>query len=85
MENISSIIKNFKKVNPNIDDSIIIAHLKNLGYSDNEIEEAIENSGNTNIIIQNVSSSTIELVIMPDIDEPFDFPDDIKDDLNGRQ
>ncbi|MBP6237500.1 MAG: hypothetical protein KA536_15230 [Saprospiraceae bacterium] len=88
MENISSVVEKFKIDNPSADNSIIISHLKSFGYSDYEIKKFFFDE--TEEIIEHLRNYDMDEMpdvceAMPDIFDPFDFPDDIIEELSGKE
>jgi hypothetical protein len=79
-------LDNFKEDNPGADYGEIIAHLKSKGFSDSELNGLFPEFEADAIAPEeaNVYDNAVESEAVPDLDDPFDLPDDIKDELNGN-
>ncbi len=95
MEKISSVVSRFKLDNPTADYHAIIVYLKSLGYSEKEIKDYFYKE-----IKETIESATKEDIdeppempqaepeicqAMPDLPDPFDLPDDIKDEISEKE
>jgi len=76
MKTILNDVDKFRKENPSAADYEVIKYLKKLGYSDIEIKNYFSEG------IQGMKyRDQDDCHQVPDIDEPFDFPEDIDKEL----
>ena len=79
-------LDNFKEENPGADYGEIIAHLKSKGFSDIELNGLFPEFAEDTLApdAAQAYNEAAECEAVPDIDDPFDLPDDIKDELSGN-